>query len=153
MPSSAEASDCKVDVQQTPTIAIESKHKTQSVDKDATITVNATLAGCPTPDVKLYHNNTPVVETRVRVKVDDGKVTATITKASAQDCGDWHLEANNTHGTAKDHFTIHVRDVPAPVKRLDVKDVDKTEMTVTWQQPDNDGGSAITGYVCKHLRY
>ena len=103
------------------------------------------------PDVRLYYNGSLVTDMRAKVRDEDGKVTATISKASTEDGGSWQLEAKNAHGTAKDDFKITVRGVPGPVRRLDVKDVDKTEMTITWQEPDCDGGSAITGWVKKRF--
>lgn len=38
-------------------------------------------------------------------------------------------------------------DVPGPVKNLQVVDTADGEVSLTWEEPENDGGSKVTGYA------
>lgn len=53
----------------------------------------------------------------------------------------------NGSGTLAYTFLVKVLDTPAEVEDMTVTSVKKNYVTVSWKPSDNDGGSAILGYV------
>lgn len=46
--------------------------------------------------------------------------------------------------------TLHLRlaaDIPGPPETLQIFDVSRDGMTLTWYPPEDDGGSQVTGYI------
>lgn len=44
------------------------------------------------------------------------------------------------------HNIYNILDTPGPPYKLETSDIAKDSVTLTWYEPDEDGGSPITGY-------
>jgi len=44
-----------------------------------------------------------------------------------------------------------ISDPPGPPRSLRVNDISKSSCTLTWDVPESDGGSTITGYIVEKL--
>lgn len=49
------------------------------------------------------------------------------------------------------YITLLSIDTPGPPTRLEPSDITKDAVTLTWCEPDDDGGSPITGYWVERL--
>ena len=147
IPSSGERSECKVDVHKKPTIKLDDKDRTQKVNKDDTVTLHGVIDGSPLPDIRVTFKGETLSAAKARIQIeDDGKFTITLPKVKGESAGQYQIEASNPHGTSSDTLDLNVRDVPGPVKNLQVKEVDRNEVSLAWQEPDRDGGCPLTGF-------
>ncbi|KAL3093793.1 hypothetical protein niasHT_021622 [Heterodera trifolii] len=68
--------------------------------------------------------------------------------AKRSESGTYELRLKNNIGETEGHFEVLVQDRPAPPKRpLAVDNVARDSCTLSWQPPEDDGGSEVTNYV------
>ncbi|KAL3100480.1 hypothetical protein niasHS_000183 [Heterodera schachtii] len=68
--------------------------------------------------------------------------------AKRSESGTYELRLKNNVGETEGHFEVLVQDRPAPPKRpLAVDNVARDSCTLSWQPPEDDGGSEVTNYV------
>ncbi|KAL3100454.1 hypothetical protein niasHS_001757 [Heterodera schachtii] len=68
--------------------------------------------------------------------------------AKRSESGAYELRLKNNVGETEGHFEVLVQDRPAPPKRpLAVDNVARDSCTLSWQPPEDDGGSEVTNYV------
>jgi titin len=154
LPSSDETTTGKVHVHLSPKIQLEEKFKVNKADKNDTIKLVAKVTGAPTPTVRvLKEDGTPIekvltgdVSRRLKINLDETVLTFVLDKCMGEDSNQYTIEAKNEYGTARQPFDVHIRDVPSPVRALNITDVDKESVTLAWTPPASDGGSEITGY-------
>ena len=48
-------------------------------------------------------------------------------------------------------MTTSVSDKPGPPINLQPNDTSKTKTTLTWEPPESDGGSEVTGYYVERM--
>lgn len=58
-----------------------------------------------------------------------------------------YLQVTNDSGEATGELNLEVVDVPSSPKNLTVTDISEDSVTLTWEVPEDDGGSPITGYT------
>uniref|UniRef100_A0A3Q3SL05 Immunoglobulin like and fibronectin type III domain containing 1, tandem duplicate 2 n=1 Tax=Mastacembelus armatus TaxID=205130 RepID=A0A3Q3SL05_9TELE len=63
------------------------------------------------------------------------------------DEGRYKIIIKNKHGEGEAFINLDVIDVPGPVKNLQVIDTADGEVSLSWEEPESDGGSKIIGYV------
>uniref|UniRef100_A0A8C0EKB2 Titin n=1 Tax=Bubo bubo TaxID=30461 RepID=A0A8C0EKB2_BUBBB len=74
--------------------------------------------------------------------------TFKIYEAKKSDKGRYKVILRNKHGQAEAFINVEVIDVPGPVRNLEVTETYDGEVaTLTWEPPEYDGGSPITGYI------
>lgn len=86
-------------------------------------------------------------EKRVTVETIRGMTALTISRAERQDAGDYTLKIENKFG--KINMTVHVKvlDKPTPVRNLGPDEITPESVHLTWKEPEDNGGSEITGYI------
>ncbi|XP_064646233.1 titin-like [Lineus longissimus] len=86
-------------------------------------------------------------EKRVTVETIRGMTALTISRAERQDAGDYALKIENKFGTIS--MTVHVKvlDKPTPVRNLAPDEITPESVHLTWKEPEDNGGSDITGYI------
>ncbi|KAL3123332.1 hypothetical protein niasHT_006030 [Heterodera trifolii] len=68
--------------------------------------------------------------------------------AKRSESGAYELRLKNNIGETEGHFEVLVQDRPAPPKgSLAVDNVARDSCTLSWQPPEDDGGSEVTNYV------
>ncbi|KAL3098134.1 hypothetical protein niasHS_001970 [Heterodera schachtii] len=68
--------------------------------------------------------------------------------AKRSESGAYELRLKNNVGETEGHFEVLVQDRPAPPKgSLAVDNVARDSCTLSWQPPEDDGGSEVTNYV------
>ncbi|KAL3101715.1 hypothetical protein niasHT_020600 [Heterodera trifolii] len=77
-----------------------------------------------------------------------GNTSIFFTAAKRSESGAYELRLKNNVGETEGHFEVLVQDRPAPPKRpLAVDNVARDSCTLSWQPPEDDGGSEVTNYV------
>ncbi|XP_025104057.1 titin homolog isoform X1 [Pomacea canaliculata] len=77
--------------------------------------------------------------------------TIIVDDAIKSDEGIYTLEVQNELGSASVDIPIYVIEPPNPPTDLIITDIDKHAVTLTWEPPEYDGGSPVTGYVVERL--
>lgn len=108
--------------------------------------------GSPLPNVEWLCND-KVVDVQNpgagTTEVVDGKAIIMIPSPSrANEHGLWKVRLVNEFGSDEATFRVNVLDKPSsPKGPLEVSGVSKDSCVLTWQPPDDDGGSPITNYI------
>ncbi|ESO04851.1 hypothetical protein HELRODRAFT_143639, partial [Helobdella robusta] len=84
--------------------------------------------------------------TRIRPETIYNHATLNLNKMKASDAGLYTLTLENPFGKDTMNIKLKTIDKPGPIKNLAVKSVTSNTVTLTWGEPDTDGGSDITGY-------
>ena len=74
-------------------------------------------------------------------------VSLTLGKTVRSDSGKYTLTLTNEIGQERCHIRVNVLDRPGPPRNPVVSEVYASEMKVSWREPEDDGGSNVTGYV------
>ncbi|KAK5976322.1 hypothetical protein GCK32_009204, partial [Trichostrongylus colubriformis] len=88
-------------------------------------------------------------DARVSIDVHSDSVTFRKRKATKDDSGEYIVKLSNEHGEATEVFSVRVKGVPGPPTRISVEDIKGDSISIVWENPTDDGGSPITGYVIK----
>lgn len=83
---------------------------------------------------------------KTAIKSKDDRTNLQITSVTGEDGGEYRLIAENTIGNEQAHFNVVVKDRPSPPRNLRVIDVNTSDVTIMWEKPDSDGGTALTEY-------
>jgi hypothetical protein len=84
-----------------------------------------------------------------RFKTDTirGMTSMTIAKTVRTDSGKYTLNLENEYGKANFAIELVVLDKPGPVQNLKVTETTENTVAMKWEDPEDDGGCIITGYV------
>uniref|UniRef100_A0A672TI17 Titin n=1 Tax=Strigops habroptila TaxID=2489341 RepID=A0A672TI17_STRHB len=77
----------------------------------------------------------------------DNTAHLTILRVDRGDSGQYTCYASNEVGKESCTAQLTVKDVPGPVRNLEVTEIYDGEVSLAWQEPESDGGSKIIGYV------
>uniref|UniRef100_A0A8C3DI50 Uncharacterized protein n=1 Tax=Corvus moneduloides TaxID=1196302 RepID=A0A8C3DI50_CORMO len=77
----------------------------------------------------------------------DNTAHLTILRVDRGDSGTYTCYASNEVGKDSCTAQLAVKDVPGPVRNLEVTETYDGEVGLAWQEPESDGGSKIIGYV------
>lgn len=115
-----------------------------------TIEFNVNVEGEPNPKIAWFINETPLTSSE-HTKIDNSTEHNTKLKTTSSnrlDSGMYKIVATNESGKDEAEVKVVVLDVPgSPNGPLDVRDVTKEGCTLSWNEPDDDGGSPISHYV------
>lgn len=104
--------------------------------------------GCPQPSVSWRYKGGRLPDAR-RFKEDTihGMTSLTMAKALRTDSGKYTLTLENQHGKTVFNIEIVVLDKPSAPENLKVKTVTEDSVSISWDEPKDDGGALITEYV------
>lgn len=106
------------------------------------------MTGFPVPNVTWTAQKKPLSSTGpVQITTKDTDSTVTVKPCSRSHSGMYQVSAENVVGTANSEFEVMIKDKPSPPRDLKVDEVQRESIGVSWQRPEDDGGSPITGYV------
>ena len=114
----------------------------------AAAAIEIPFTGCPQPKATWKYKGGKLPDAR-RFNVDtiQNMTSMTIKKAQKSDAGKYTLTLENEFGQATFSIEIVIVDKPGAPERFKVKGVTETEVSLTWEEPINDGGSMVTGYI------
>ncbi|KAL3088858.1 hypothetical protein niasHS_009150 [Heterodera schachtii] len=115
-----------------------------------TLTLDIEFVGTPDPSVgwvKAGGAGTLPPELIMDVR-RPGNTSIFFPAAKRSESGTYELRLKNEVGETEGHFEVLVQDRPAPPKGpLAVDNVTRDSCTLSWQPPEDDGGSEVTNYV------
>ena len=112
-----------------------------------TFTLKAFVSGKPTPTVTWDKDGKEFESGSKRnIKTTDETSNVTIKEASRLDSGIYTIKVHNAAGERTIGINVRVQDTPGPCQDVVVKDVTSEKCKLSWNPPQLDGGSKITGY-------
>ena len=132
-----------------PNIDYDKKYKATLILKaGSSFNIPVTVTGFPTPKVIWSYNNKsldPSDTVKTVTKGSDSSVT--VKPCSRKDSGMYQVSAENEVGTANAEFEVIVKDKPTPPRDLQVGEIQRVSISVSWEAPEGDGGAPITAYI------
>ncbi|KRY50894.1 Twitchin [Trichinella britovi] len=106
------------------------------------------LIGEPAPQLSYAFNNSPIdVSDRLKFEQREHDVLFVIKRALRTDTGFYLITAKNEYGEDTARLNVTVLDHPSKISDLKVSDIHKDGCKISWQAPEDDGGSEISHYV------
>lgn len=120
--------------------------KTLPVKCGSSFTLTVPFTGKPVPSVSWEKAD---VDLRVRgmINTTSSATSITVERATRDDSGKYTVKLQNAAGSASLTLNVRVLDSPGPPAHIIVKDVTKNSATVTWDIPENEGGSPVKNYL------
>jgi titin len=87
---------------------------------------------------------------RARTEQSDTFVTLSISKARANEDGNYKLILKNVAGSTEASFDVKIQNVPQPVRNLKIDNIHAESAHVTWEAPLDDGGLPINSYFVEY---
>uniref|UniRef100_A0AAY4B930 Titin n=1 Tax=Denticeps clupeoides TaxID=299321 RepID=A0AAY4B930_9TELE len=106
------------------------------------------IRGRPVPEIKWTRENDEPLE-RATIENTSSYTLLVIGNVNRSDSGKYILSLENSSGT-KTSEAVLIKDPfipPDAPKGVDVSNIKKDSMVITWEPPTNDGGSPVTGYI------
>lgn len=123
-----------------------SLRKIVSVRACSTLRLFVTIKGRPEPEIKWSKEGSNLSE-RAQIEVTNTYTVLLIENVSRNDTGKYVLMAENCSGSRSAFINVRVLDSPAAPTNLEVKDVKKDSVSISWEPPLIDGGSKILHYI------
>lgn len=120
--------------------------KVVNVRACSTLRLFVTFKGRPEPEVKWSKEGGTLCE-RAQIEVTSSHTELVIENVNRSDTGKYVLTAENHSGSKTAFINVRVLDSPSPPKNLDVKDVKRDSVFLSWEPPLIDGGAKISHYV------
>ncbi|PSN33374.1 hypothetical protein C0J52_23697 [Blattella germanica] len=122
-------------------------------EKDEVIRLKVSVAGRPLPRVSWYHNSEPIpFGGRYEVQNTEKFSGLRISEARRSDRGEYQVRATSRLGEDIVAFLVTVTDRPMPPGRPKVASIVGRSVTLTWSEPDDDGGCKIGNYIVEYYR-
>ncbi|XP_014667689.1 PREDICTED: twitchin-like isoform X2 [Priapulus caudatus] len=115
-----------------------------------TLDVEIPFSGKPDPTVRWNHNGKPLtMGSDDRLNLDDTDFVArlTVTNVNRNDSGPYVMKLSNELGTKDCHLRVKVIDKPDMPTNLKATNIMPDSITIRWQEPLDDGGAPVTGYL------
>ncbi|XP_011632759.2 twitchin [Pogonomyrmex barbatus] len=122
-------------------------------EQDETIRLKISLAGRPTPTIIWYHDGEPISKDARHVFEEmDGESVLKIPDAKRNDRGEYTVKATNKLGEDTASFLVTVTDRPAAPSKITVAMSLGRSVTLSWKEPEDDGGCKIGTYIVEYYR-
>lgn len=107
------------------------------------------LKGRPAPNITWRRGDRNMAgDNRYTITSTERATTLVIPKVTRDDCGKYLLEIENGVGEPKIiTVSLKVLDSPSTCQKLMIKNVTRGKLTLSWEAPVIDGGSAVTNYI------
>lgn len=112
--------------------------------------VRISYHGHPKPQITWENKGNPVKldGKRLHVEVGEEDIILICKSAEKEDSGKYTATLSNIKGVDIVHFNVYIRGKPgAPSGPLEVSDVTPESCILHWQNPEDDGGSAVSNYI------
>ncbi|KAK1121159.1 hypothetical protein K0M31_010466 [Melipona bicolor] len=122
-------------------------------EQDETIRLKVSLAGRPPPSVIWYHDGEVVSNDERHIfETMDGESVLKIPDAKRVDRGEYTVKAVNKLGEDTSSFLVTVTDRPAAPGKATVTMTLGRSVTLSWEEPRDDGGCKIGTYIVEYYR-
>uniref|UniRef100_A0A7N8Y5C1 Titin n=1 Tax=Mastacembelus armatus TaxID=205130 RepID=A0A7N8Y5C1_9TELE len=115
----------------------------------STFTIDIPISGRPAPKVtwKLEEMRLKSSD-RVSIKVTKDRTSISVKESMRGDGGKYYLTLENVAGTKTFTIDVNVIGKPSPPARpIKISSITSESCTVSWQPPEDDGGTDITNYI------
>ncbi|XP_077374073.1 titin-like [Festucalex cinctus] len=112
----------------------------------STLHLYVAIRGKPEPEVHWSKEGGPLSE-RAQIEVTGSYTSLMIENVNRNDTGKYLLTATNCMGSKSAFINVRVLDTPSAPTNLQVKDVQRDSVFVSWEAPLIDGGAVISHYV------
>ncbi|XP_075998180.1 titin-like [Genypterus blacodes] len=112
----------------------------------STLRLFVTIKGRPEPEVK-WSKEGGTLNERAQVEVSSAYTVLLIENVNRNDTGKYVLTAENYSGSKSAFINVRVLDSPTAPTNLEVKDVKRDSVLITWEAPLIDGGAKISNYI------
>ncbi|KAM8861248.1 titin-like isoform 2-T2 [Synchiropus picturatus] len=130
-----------------PEIELDSAlRKIVSVRACSTLRLQVAVRGRPEPEVKWSKEDGTLTE-RAQIEVTSSYTVLMIENVNRSDTGKYVLTAENCNGSKSAFINVKILDTPSAPTNLEVKDVQRDSVSITWEPPVVDGGAKISHYV------
>ena len=108
----------------------------------------AKISGRPTPTVVWEQDgNSVATDDRRQVKTDNMTTALEVHKGIRSDSGSYKLTVKNEGGQREAKFKMLIVDKPTPPRDIYVSEVTSEHVILTWNPPQDNGGTEILNYV------
>lgn len=136
------STECFLEVQNPPVLRAD---KTELIAKEgSSLKIQVEYSGLPLPSLKWKHNGNDILHD---ITNDGGVSELALSNVNQENFGTYKLEAKNEIGKSEIDIQVKVIGKPSEPQELEVKDVNKTYVILTWKPPKSDGGSKIKKYT------
>ncbi|XP_077423389.1 titin-like [Vanacampus margaritifer] len=112
----------------------------------STLSLYVAIRGKPEPEVHWSKEGSPLSEC-AQIEVTGSYTLLLIENVNRNDSGKYLLTATNCKGSKSAFINVRVLDTPSAPKNLQVKDVQRDSVFISWEAPLIDGGAVISHYV------
>lgn len=123
------------------------------IEAGEVIKLKVGIAGRPVPSITWSHNG-EIVENggRFEITTNDKNSFLKIVKATRTDRGEYNVRAINKLGEFNASFLVTVTAKPNPPQNVRITMSLGKSVTLTWSEPDDDGGCKIGNYIVEYFR-
>ncbi|XP_065318057.1 titin-like isoform X3 [Gordionus sp. m RMFG-2023] len=127
------------------------KIKDQTLKVGETLKIAVPFKAEPQPDVQWKTQEKIIsadIDSRFIVEVKPNFTQLTLKDVKRGDEGEFSLDVTNIAGKDETSMKLKVVDKPSPPREpFEVKEATDNTLTLTWKEPEDDGGSKITNYI------
>uniref|UniRef100_A0A3Q2P7F9 Titin n=1 Tax=Fundulus heteroclitus TaxID=8078 RepID=A0A3Q2P7F9_FUNHE len=132
---------------QAPEIELDNAfRKVVNVRACSTLRLFVTFSGRPEPEVRWSKEDGTLSEC-AQIEVTHSYTELMIENVNRNDSGKYVLTAKNCSGTKSAFINVRVLDSPSAPTNLEVKDVKRDSVVISWEPPLIDGGTKISHYI------
>ncbi|XP_029378748.1 titin-like [Echeneis naucrates] len=130
-----------------PEIELETAlRKTVNVRVCSTLRLLVTIRGRPQPEVK-WSKEGGILSERAQIEVTSSYTVLLIENVNRDDTGKYVLTVENNSGSKSAFINVRVLDSPGAPANLEVKEVKRDSVSLSWETPLIDGGAKILHYI------
>ncbi|XP_076647093.1 uncharacterized protein LOC143355830 [Halictus rubicundus] len=122
-------------------------------EQDETIRLKVSMAGRPPPSVMWYHDGELISDDNRHIfETMDNEAILKIPDAKRIDRGEYTVKAINKLGENISSFLVTVTDRPAAPGKATITMTLGRSVTLSWNEPEDDGGCKIGTYIVEYYR-
>lgn len=123
------------------------------IEAGETMRLKVGIAGRPTPTITWSHNGEAIRRgPRIDLLTNEKNSFLKISNATRADRGEYHLRAVNKLGEFSTSFLVTVTAKPSAPGKVKIAMTLGKSVTLTWAEPDDDGGCKIGNYIVEYYR-
>uniref|UniRef100_A0A3P8WBB6 Titin n=1 Tax=Cynoglossus semilaevis TaxID=244447 RepID=A0A3P8WBB6_CYNSE len=112
----------------------------------STLRLFVNIKGKPEPEIK-WTKEEGTISKRAQIEVTSSNTELLIENVNRNDTGKYVLTATNFSGSKSAFINVRVLDSPSAPTNLEVKDIKRDSVVLSWEPPLIDGGAKILHYI------